>query len=90
MAEQALEVEQRNETAFLARYDTIVKSVDQRFDVRGSDLATLVLSCMDNGGKLSERRRKQFEGRVPEALFAFLEATVSAASDPGEGETAAA
>ncbi|HSI61365.1 MAG TPA: Fic family protein [Ideonella sp.] len=89
MAEQALEVELRNETAFLARYDTIVKAVDQRFDVRGSDLATLVLSCMDNGGKLSKRRRKQFEGRVPEALFGFLEAAVSAASDPGEGEVAA-
>jgi hypothetical protein len=73
MAEQALEVDLRSETQFLARYDTIVKAVDERFDVRGSDLATLVVSALDNGGKVSKRRRKQFEGRVPEGVFDYIE-----------------
>lgn len=73
MAEQALEVELRQETEFLARYDALVKQADDRFDVRGSDLGTLVMMCLDNGGVISNRRRKQFQGRVPEELFDFLE-----------------
>lgn len=73
MAEQALEVELRRETAFLARYDHIVKAVNQRFDLRGSDLATLVRCCLDTGGTLSKKRRKQFVDRVPEKVFDFIE-----------------
>jgi len=73
MAEQALEVELRQKTVFLARYDALVKQADERFDVRGSDLGTLVMMCLDNGGVVSNRRRKQFQGRVPEELFDFLE-----------------
>jgi hypothetical protein len=84
MAEQALEVDLRSETQFLARYDTIVKAVDERFDVRGSDLATLVVSALDNGGKVSKRRRKQFEGRVPEGVFDYIEEL--AAQEKGASE----
>lgn len=73
MAEQALEVDLRSETQFIARYDRIVKAIDERFDVRGSDLATLAVSALDNGGKVSMRRRKQFEGRVPASVFDAIE-----------------
>jgi len=73
MAEQALEVELRQETEFLSRYDMLIRQADERFDVRGSDLATLVMMCLDNGGTVSKNRRKQFHGRVPEGLFDFLE-----------------
>ena len=77
MAEQALEVELRQETEFLARYDAIVRTVGERFDLRGSDLATLVLSALDNGGKVSNHRRKQFQNRVPDGVFdAVQEAAV--------------
>lgn len=73
MAEQALEVELRNETEFLERYDQVLKEVDQRFDVRGSTLSSLVRLCLDNGNVLSKNRRKQFVGRVPENAFDFIE-----------------
>jgi fido (protein-threonine AMPylation protein) len=73
MAEQALEVELRNETEFLARYDRVLKAVDQRFDVRGSTLSSLVRLCLDNNDTLSKNRRKQFVGRVPEDAFDFIE-----------------
>lgn len=73
MAERALEVELRKETEFLIRYDRIAKAVDEQFDVRGSDLATLIVSCLDNNGTVSKNRRKQFEGRVPEGVFDFIE-----------------
>ncbi|GAB2625205.1 Fic family protein [Novilysobacter erysipheiresistens] len=73
MAEQALEVELRSEAEFLASYDAITRQVNERFDLRGSDLATLVLSAWDHQGKVSKRRRDQFRPRVPEAAFDFIE-----------------
>lgn len=75
MAKRALEVELREETAFLESYDAVYKAVDERFDVRGSDLAALVMMCLSNGGTVSGNRRKQFTYRVPEAIFDFLEQT---------------
>lgn len=80
MAEQALEVELRNETVFLERYDKVLKEVDQRFDVRGSTLASLVRLCLDNDNILSKNRRKQFAGRVPENAFDFIEQCAKEAS----------
>jgi len=84
MAQQALEVDLRKETQFLARYDRIVRAVDERFDVRGSDLATLVVSALDNGGKVSKRRRKQFDGRVPDAVFDYIEEVAAQEDDASE------
>ena len=73
MAEQALEFDLRHETEFLVRYDKILKAVNERFDLRGSDLSTLVVCCLDNDGKLSKNRRRQFLGRVPERVFDYIE-----------------
>lgn len=76
MARRALEVELREETEFLDRYDRVVKAVNQRFDVRGSDLSRLVMMCLDNEGKVSRNRRKQFQYSVPEEVFEFIEGEV--------------
>lgn len=73
MAEQALDVELRQETRFLARYDAVLAAVNERFDIRGSDLSTLIVGCIDNNNVISKRRRHQFSGRVPEAAFDFIE-----------------
>ncbi len=81
MAEQALEIELRQETDYLAAYDRMRRAVDERFDVRGSDLATLIHCCLDNEGKLSIGRRKQFVGRVPEKVFDFIEEVAKAPQD---------
>lgn len=75
MAKRALEVELREETAFLESYDAVYKTVDERFDVRGSDLANLVMMCLSNGGVVSNNRRKQYLYRVPEQVFDFIELT---------------
>lgn len=76
MARRALEVELRAETDFLDCYDHVVKAVNQRFDVRGSDLSKLVMMCLDNEGKISRHRRKQFQYSVPEQVFEFIEEQV--------------
>ncbi|MFW9082678.1 Fic family protein [Pseudomonas sp. P2757] len=76
MARRALEVELLEETRFLERYDHVVKAVNERFDVRGSDLSKLVMMCLDNDGKVSKNRRKQFQYSVAEEVFEFIEIEV--------------
>lgn len=73
MARQALEKDLREETEFLARYDRIYKAVNERFDIRGNDLTVLVLSCLQNNGKVSNNRRRQYAATVPEAAFDAIE-----------------
>ncbi len=75
MAKRALEVELREETSFLESYDAVYTRVDERYDVRGSDLANLVMMCLTNGGTVSKNRRKQYQYTVPEPVFDFIEET---------------
>lgn len=73
MAQQALEKDLREETEFLARYDLIYRAIDEAYDIRGKDLNTLVLACMERNGKLSINRRKQFALTVPVQIFDAIE-----------------
>jgi hypothetical protein len=73
MAEQALEVNLRENTEFILRYDRVSREVERRYDVRGSDLATLVTSALSQNGVVSKRRRDQFATRVPPAVFDLIE-----------------
>ena len=73
MAEQALEFDLRPEIHLLIHYNRISKAVNDRFDVRGSDLAALIV-CLDDGGRVSKSRRKQCWGRVPEPVFDYIQA----------------
>ena len=90
MADLALDVELRNETQFLARYDAIIREVNARADIRGSDLTTLVLGAIDNDGVVSRRRRDQFQYAVPENTFEIIETAVRntmAASEEDENRS---
>jgi hypothetical protein len=78
MADLALEVELRQETLFLQRYDKVLHAVNERYDVRGSTLSTLVMMCLDNAGSVSKNRRKQFANLVPETIFDAIEAEAKA------------
>ena len=82
MAEQALEIELKNETEFLARYDHIVRSIDRDFDVRGNLLSNLAIMCLDNDNKISNHRRKQFFGQVPEDVFDAIEKAAGESANP--------
>ncbi len=90
MAQRALETELREETLFLERYDRLIKLTDERFDIRGSDLSTLVMLSLDNQG-VSRNRRKQFQYTVPEAAFDFIEEQarllLAPADEEGDSET---
>jgi hypothetical protein len=73
MAKRALEVELREETDFLQRFDTLVKVVNENYDVRGNLLSRLVMQCLDQNGIVSKGRRKQYQGSIQEEVFDFLE-----------------
>ncbi len=73
MAKRALEVELREETEYLQRYDTLLKVVNDNYDVRGSLLSKLIMQCLDQNGVVSKGRRKQYNGYIQEEVFDFLE-----------------
>ena len=78
MAAQALDVELRQQALFLARYDAVLNSVNEQIDLRGSDLATLVVICLDKQGVISHNKRKRYASRVPESAFAIIETAARA------------
>jgi hypothetical protein len=47
----------------------------------------LVVSALDNGGKVSKRRRNQFDGRVPDAVFDYVEIEEVAALEDDASES---
>lgn len=73
MAQQALEVDLRKETEFLSHYDEIVRAVNDAVDIRNSDLAALVVMCLQQNGFISNNPRKQYALRVTEETFALIE-----------------
>jgi hypothetical protein len=87
MAQAALDIHMRQEVAFLALYDRVKRHIDERYDLRGSDLATLIVTTFQNGGALSNNRRKRYADRVqPDVLDAIEEAVRQAMEGrlPGE------
>ncbi|MFY0992472.1 Fic family protein [Halomonas sp. C05BenzN] len=73
MAKVALEEDLKAETRYLACFDRVYCTIDERFDVRGSDLARLVMMCLSNEGRLSRNRRRQFRYQVPEEVLDAIE-----------------
>lgn len=78
MAKRALEVELRAETVFLENYDQVLRAVNDAYDVRGSDLANLVMMCLMNEGVVSKNRRKQFQYTVQAEVFDYIEQVAQA------------
>ena len=89
MAEQALDVELRNETRFLANFDAVKQAVDERHDVRGSVLAALISICIRADGVISKNKRKRYADGVPAATFDFIERITRRVLDAGAGAGAA-
>lgn len=71
--ETALEQHLKAESLYLDRYDRIFRLIDQAYDVINSDLAQLVMFCLDQNGRVSQNRRRQYQHKVPEAVFDALE-----------------
>jgi hypothetical protein len=83
MAQTALEHDLRRETQFLSDFDAIYGQIDDRWDIRNTDLSNLILFAFQNRG-LSKHRRKQYADRVPAAALDAIEAAVLARLSAGE------
>jgi Fic family protein len=77
MAKAALDIHLRQEVSFLSLFDAVSKAINARYDLRGSDLTTLIVTAFQNGGKLSINRRKRFADRVQPHVLDAIEAYVS-------------
>lgn len=76
MAEASLDTHMRQEVAFLGIFDRVKRHIDARHDLRGSDLATLIVTIFQNGGTLSINRRKRYADRVQPEVMDAIEAAV--------------
>lgn len=76
MAEASLDIHMRREVEFLALFDRVKRYIDARHDLRGSDLATLIVTIHQNGGTLSANRRKRYADRVQPHVLDAIEETV--------------
>ena len=85
MAEQALEHDLRGETLFLTQYDRVLRTVNERYDIPGKDIATILMGAFDQHGTISKARRRRFEHLIPGEALDFIEAAVrkSMATDDG-------
>ncbi len=79
MAEAALDTHLRQEVDFLGLFDRVARFINDRHDLRSSDLTTLIVTIFQNGGKLSNNRRKRFAERIPAHVLDAIEAGVGRA-----------
>ena len=76
MAKAALDIHLREEVSFLNLFDAVSRTINARHDLRGSDLATLIVTAFQNGGQLSINRRQRFADRVQPHVLDEIEACV--------------
>lgn len=81
MTRGALDDQITHEVAWLQRYDRVIAAVGARYDVRGPDLANLVVACLNNGNKLAARKRDRYALSVPPDVFDFIEQCAQASGD---------
>ncbi len=72
----ALRTDLLAEAQFLACHDEVVRKVNEQLDVPGSTLSKLIVMAYQNGGRLSQKRRRQFEERVGREALDYIEAQV--------------
>ncbi|MEK8030995.1 Fic family protein [Ideonella sp. DXS29W] len=87
MAQASLDTHMREEVEFLGLFDRVKRHINDRYDLRGSDLATLIVTIFQQGGTLSRNRRKRYADRVqPHVLDAIEEAVSQAMQGQALGE----
>lgn len=89
MAKVALEDELKAETRYLACFDRVYAAINATYDIRGSDLARLVMMCLSNEGRLSNKRRKQYRYQVPDGVLDAIEAEAQSVLEAFENSDAA-
>ena len=84
MALETLRHDLKAEVHYLDSYDTVVRAVNERFDIQGSLLASLVRFAYQNNGRVSKNRRKQHEGEVAPEILDYIEEQLQLLKPEGE------
>jgi hypothetical protein len=73
VTEQAIEKHLKDETLYLTLYDELYRRINDRYDIPGPDLSRLVMFCIEQKGRISNNRRKQYQYIISEEVFETLE-----------------
>jgi len=71
--EEAVEQHLKREVAYLARFDALKRRIDREYDIADKTLSQLVMFCLDQKGRISRKRRSQYQHRVPEGALEAIE-----------------
>lgn len=63
--------------AYLNQYDALKHHINKLYDINDRTLSKLVVFCLDQSGKISKKRRDQFQYEVPTDAFDALEQAYS-------------
>ena len=90
MAQEALDRDLQNESAFLQRFDRAYRAVNDAVDMNNDDLVLMVRSVLQNDGALSNNRRKQLvaKGHPPALLDRAMAALTECLADEGDSPPA--
>lgn len=75
--EEAMEDYIKKEVAYLNQYDVLKRHINNQFDINDRTLSKLVIFCLEQNGKISKKRRDQFQYEVPTDAFDALEQAYS-------------
>jgi hypothetical protein len=76
MFQEAVEQEIPRELGFLRGYDAAVAAIDAEFDLPQKEIALLVRMIQGNQGRLSKKKRPQFD-RLPDEVISRIEQLVA-------------
>lgn len=71
--DEAMEHYIKQEVAYLNQYDTLKRHINKLYDINDRTLSKLVVFCLEQNGKISQKRRDQLKYEVPEDVFDALE-----------------
>lgn len=88
MAEQSLDLDLRQETDYLQKYDAIWRRVNERIDLNSNALSLLVRLCLQNEGRLSNAKRKGFLAKgYPEDMLGKVESIATSVMSGQDDDT---
>ena len=75
--DEAMEHYIKQEVAYLNQYDALKRHINKQYDINDRTLSKLVVFCLEQSGKISKKRRDQFQYEVPTDAFDALEQAYS-------------
>lgn len=86
VTEQAIEKHLKDETLYLTRYDELYRRINDLYDIPNPELSKLVMFCIEQKGKISKNRRKQYQYTIPEDVFEALEQEYKKLLEPNSNQ----